>query len=645
MDEAEIQRQFGALLAHLPEAPRHFNLYFREATSDLTDESRAILPDILTAVKARKVPEVTVISYTDTTGSIASNYQLGLQRAQSVRALLLKAGLDASLVDVESHGEADLLQRTRDNTPSPATAASRSRSGDEAVADDTQSLTPRAGASCCSAAWPRRSSPWRWSFSGLISSPTSIAAPTTRCSARFRRSHRRPRGHRRRRRTQPDDDRPVAVAPRSRSRTDRTAARSGRRRRSRSTSSSPKPIATTDAKRPSTGRSARGDARGGRVILGYALTFDAAKLARARASIIRSALPSFGGRTKPAATRSSTPRAPSATCRASRRPPASQVFSTPRPIPTAFSGACRCSWSTDGRIYPAWRSPRSRRRPAHAAARSAWPTSTTRHRSLELHRRPGSCRSTARAICSCAIAAEANFPYVSAVDVLEGQASRRASTGRSSSWARRRSARAKSWRRRSTRCSPASKCRRPSPTTCCSRTSSRGPSTRRRSRRARARARRRRGAAGRDSARRAALLADSASRCCCGSRRCGGTAVGETASFSRRSTRRSALGLSARRDDRSRSLVVERRRADRAGASEPASQRLMVQTLLSLIEVRDAETGRHSRRTQQYTRRPRRGARQPSGVPRLPDAANASSCSPAWRRCTTSARSACPTTS
>ena len=119
MDEAEIQREFGALLAELPEAPRHFNLYFREATSDLTEESRAILPDILTAVKARKVPEVTVIGHTDTTGSTASNYQLGLERAQAVRALLLKAGLDASLVDVESHGEADLLRSTPDNTDEP----------------------------------------------------------------------------------------------------------------------------------------------------------------------------------------------------------------------------------------------------------------------------------------------------------------------------------------------------------------------------------------------------------------------------------------------------------------------------------------------------------------------------------------------
>jgi adenylate cyclase len=49
-------------------------------------------------------------------------------------------------------------------------------------------------------------------------------------------------------------------------------------------------------------------------------------------------------------------------------------------------------------------------------------------------------------------------------------------------------------------------------------------------------------------------------------------------------------------------LVVERRRADKAGVEKEGSQRLMVQTLLSLTGIRDAETGRHSRRTQRYAR-------------------------------------------
>ena len=49
-------------------------------------------------------------------------------------------------------------------------------------------------------------------------------------------------------------------------------------------------------------------------------------------------------------------------------------------------------------------------------------------------------------------------------------------------------------------------------------------------------------------------------------------------------------------------FAVERRRADTAGRERTNAQRLMVQTLLSLTETRDAETGRHSRRTQQYAR-------------------------------------------
>jgi CHASE2 domain-containing sensor protein len=49
-------------------------------------------------------------------------------------------------------------------------------------------------------------------------------------------------------------------------------------------------------------------------------------------------------------------------------------------------------------------------------------------------------------------------------------------------------------------------------------------------------------------------------------------------------------------------VAVDRRRADAAGREKTAAQRLMVQSLLSLTETRDRETGRHSLRTQQYTR-------------------------------------------
>lgn len=49
-------------------------------------------------------------------------------------------------------------------------------------------------------------------------------------------------------------------------------------------------------------------------------------------------------------------------------------------------------------------------------------------------------------------------------------------------------------------------------------------------------------------------------------------------------------------------FAAEHRRADEAVSERTTSQKLMVQSLLSLTEVRDAETGRHSRRTQRYAR-------------------------------------------
>jgi HD-GYP domain-containing protein (c-di-GMP phosphodiesterase class II) len=49
-------------------------------------------------------------------------------------------------------------------------------------------------------------------------------------------------------------------------------------------------------------------------------------------------------------------------------------------------------------------------------------------------------------------------------------------------------------------------------------------------------------------------------------------------------------------------LTFERSRADRAVADKAASRTMMIQSLLSLTETRDAETGQHSRRTQRHMR-------------------------------------------
>jgi peptidoglycan-associated lipoprotein len=119
MKDEEVQRVFGSTLSHLPQAVQHFNLYFLFESDELTDTSRAVLPTVLSAVRDRPSPEVTVIGHTDTTGDAKRNLELGLKRASAVRALLIAAGLDPSLVEVASHGEADLLIPTPDGTVEP----------------------------------------------------------------------------------------------------------------------------------------------------------------------------------------------------------------------------------------------------------------------------------------------------------------------------------------------------------------------------------------------------------------------------------------------------------------------------------------------------------------------------------------------
>lgn len=119
LTDDEVSRFFGEAMAALPPAPRHFTLHFAFESDTLTGESAAQVPTILEAVKALAVPEVMIVGHTDTMGDGQSNVALGMKRAISVRNILVQAGLSAATVDVTSHGEADLLVKTRNNIPEP----------------------------------------------------------------------------------------------------------------------------------------------------------------------------------------------------------------------------------------------------------------------------------------------------------------------------------------------------------------------------------------------------------------------------------------------------------------------------------------------------------------------------------------------
>jgi len=119
MSAEEVRRIFGDALSALPPPPRRFTLFFRFESDALTDQSQALIPQILAAVKKHAVQDVVVIGHTDTMGNQPANFGLGLKRAMMVRNILVDAGLNGSTIDVTSVGELDLLVKTPDETPEP----------------------------------------------------------------------------------------------------------------------------------------------------------------------------------------------------------------------------------------------------------------------------------------------------------------------------------------------------------------------------------------------------------------------------------------------------------------------------------------------------------------------------------------------
>jgi outer membrane protein OmpA-like peptidoglycan-associated protein len=57
--------------------------------------------------------------HTDTTGDRGYNYQLSLVRARKVAGLLASQGIDPNILEIESHGEDNLLVKTGDEVGEP----------------------------------------------------------------------------------------------------------------------------------------------------------------------------------------------------------------------------------------------------------------------------------------------------------------------------------------------------------------------------------------------------------------------------------------------------------------------------------------------------------------------------------------------
>lgn len=83
----------------------------RYGYGDIRDEGRSAIADIVRKLNAPGVAihEIQVVGHTDPIGSDAANHELGYQRAQTIRQLLIDGGIAANSIAVSSRGREELV--------------------------------------------------------------------------------------------------------------------------------------------------------------------------------------------------------------------------------------------------------------------------------------------------------------------------------------------------------------------------------------------------------------------------------------------------------------------------------------------------------------------------------------------------------
>ncbi|MFN2435557.1 MAG: OmpA family protein [Desulfotignum sp.] len=64
-------------------------------------------------------PQVSIIGHTDTVGNEDTNKRLSLKRAETVRSLLIDAGISIEVIKIRAHGKNDPLVPTGPNVSEP----------------------------------------------------------------------------------------------------------------------------------------------------------------------------------------------------------------------------------------------------------------------------------------------------------------------------------------------------------------------------------------------------------------------------------------------------------------------------------------------------------------------------------------------
>ena len=122
LGEKEMKSVFGPALSAQPDLKARFvsfTLLFDRDTTNLTRESKKMLPEVVGTIRNRKSSEVFVTGHTDRVGEENYNMTLSSKRADTVRDFLVSTGVTPSTLFVSFHGESMPLVHTEDEVAEP----------------------------------------------------------------------------------------------------------------------------------------------------------------------------------------------------------------------------------------------------------------------------------------------------------------------------------------------------------------------------------------------------------------------------------------------------------------------------------------------------------------------------------------------
>jgi outer membrane protein OmpA-like peptidoglycan-associated protein len=119
LSEEEVKRTFAEALAARPPKALSFVLYFVANSNEIMPDSRVTLDALLAEVAKRQAVEVQITGHTDRVGKIEDNDRLSMERAETIRDVLIKNGLHTSFIRTVGRGEREPLIPTPDEQVEP----------------------------------------------------------------------------------------------------------------------------------------------------------------------------------------------------------------------------------------------------------------------------------------------------------------------------------------------------------------------------------------------------------------------------------------------------------------------------------------------------------------------------------------------